>query len=142
MPTLQINIEGTYTWRSVVQFDQAKRDDVLAALKELAQALGPQVRWSILHDGLREQLHDIHTGAIDPWNDVTPTSPPPLIDVLVSAYDASEDAGVVMMAWRSTADPNRWVISGSEEPIHMPVYGWKPVICPSQVPADLRREAA
>lgn len=141
MPTLQINTRGA--WSNVVQFDQAKLDDVLAGLKGLAQGLGADVKWSVVHDdGERQWLPDIHTGAFPGWNDVTPTSPAPLVDVFVSAFDASDGVGVVMMAWRSSTDPDRWVISGSEEPILMPVYAWGPVMDPQDIPAAMKREAA
>ncbi|ULU26618.1 hypothetical protein DYST_03564 [Dyella terrae] len=141
MLTLQINTAGS--WRHVTDFAEEKLNDVLAGLKGLAQGLGADVKWSILNRaGQRQFLPDIHTGDFPGWNDVTATSPPPLVDVFVSAYDASDDVGVVMMAWRSATDPNCWVISGSEEPILMPIYAWGPVMDPQDIPAALKREAA
>lgn len=45
---LQVNTSGA--WKNVVEFDAARRDEVLKALRVLQSALGQTVRWSILHD--------------------------------------------------------------------------------------------
>lgn len=141
MITLQINTAGA--WKNVVQFDESQREGVLDGLKGLAQALGPKVTWCLVDEnGKREWLHDIHSGAFPGWDDITPTWPAPLQDMLVSAYDESEGKGVVFMAWRASTNPDRWVLSGSEEPLLMPVYACGPIMEPAPVPAHLHQQVA
>lgn len=46
---LQVNTAGS--WRNVVEFDQARREEVLAALRVLAVALGPKTaKWCFVLD--------------------------------------------------------------------------------------------
>lgn len=73
------------------------------------------------------------------WLPVTPGSPDACEDVMVTAWDAAEKEAVVFMAWRAKSDPGRWLISGSDEPLLLPVFAWQPVVAPcAQVPASLK----
>lgn len=143
MLTLQINTSGS--WKNVVHFENDKREEVLAGLTGLAQALGNNVTWCFWHHetACREWLHDLHKAMFPGWNDDPTELPPPLVDVLVSAWDASEGEGVVFMAWRSATQPDRWMISGSDEPLLLPVYAWGPIMAPhSDVPVALKAAKA
>lgn len=71
------------------------------------------------------------------WLPITSEKPAPLEDVLVSAFDASENEAVVFMAWRSNSDPGRWLISGSDEPLLLPVFAYCNVVAPAPVPGAL-----
>lgn len=52
---LQVNTKGA--WRDVVEFDEARRAEVLAALVELMHALGKVAKWCLVRDdGSREWL--------------------------------------------------------------------------------------
>lgn len=139
MLTLQVNTSGA--WKNIVQFHEAARDEVLVGLKGLAQALGDDVTWCLVHgDGHREWLKDIHSGAFPGWEDDPTKLPAPLEDVLVSAWDASEGKGIVFMAWRSDTAHDRWQLSGSDEPLLLPVYAWGPVMAPHRdVPEALKK---
>lgn len=55
MTTLQINTTGA--WRTVCEFDESKRGDVLAAARILHSALGGKAKWCTLTGGQREWLH-------------------------------------------------------------------------------------
>lgn len=55
MTTLQINTNGA--WRTVCEFDESKRSDVLAAVRILHFALGGKAKWCTLTGGQREWLH-------------------------------------------------------------------------------------
>jgi hypothetical protein len=77
------------------------------------------------------------------WLPITSEKPAPLEDVLVSAFDPSENEAVVFMAWRSNSDPSRWLISGSDESLLLPVFAYSQVPAPAAVPEALsRREVA
>lgn len=52
---LQINTNGA--WRTVCEFDESKRSDVLAAVRILHSALGGKAKWCTLTGGQREWLH-------------------------------------------------------------------------------------
>lgn len=54
MTTLQINTTGA--WRTVCEFDESKRSDVLAAARILHSALGGNAKWCTLTGGQREWL--------------------------------------------------------------------------------------
>lgn len=55
MITLQINTTGA--WRNVLQFEPARRGEVVKAAAGLASAAGSDVSWSLLHaNGKREWL--------------------------------------------------------------------------------------
>lgn len=55
MTTLQINTTGA--WRTVCEFDESKRGDVLAAARILHSALDGKAKWCTLTGGQREWLH-------------------------------------------------------------------------------------
>lgn len=141
MTTLQVNTNGA--WKSVASFDAARREDVIAGLSGLAQQLGESVTWCLLHDdGKREWLRDIHADGFPGWDNVTPTSPAPLLDVLVSAWDESDRECQVYMAWRSATDPDRWMLSGSDEVLPFQVYAWGPVMAAAPRSAFVAQEEA
>lgn len=58
---LQVNTNGA--WRNVVESDESRKEEVLAAVARLAAA-GPGSKWSLLYpDGRRRWvLFDPHTG--------------------------------------------------------------------------------
>ncbi len=53
--TLQINTTGA--WRTVCEFDESKRSDVMVAVRILHAALDGKARWCTLTGGQREWLH-------------------------------------------------------------------------------------
>jgi hypothetical protein len=129
---LQVNTSGA--WRNVLTFDPAQRAEILASVTLLAKTLGDSATWCLHHpDGKREWLHAEDFKAED-WLHVSAAEPPPLVDVMVSAYDASEREGMVFMAWRNRH--GIWLISGSDEPLSLPVYAYRPVIEPAPMPAQ------
>jgi len=128
---LQVNTSGS--WRNVLTFAPARRTEILASLAPLANTLGDNTTWCIHHpDGKREWLHT-EDFASNRWCPVTASEPAPLVDVMVSAYDASDNAGIVFMAWRNAA--GNWFISGSDEPLLLPVYAYSHVMEPALAPA-------
>jgi len=52
---------------------------------------------------------------------------------MVTAWDACDSEAIVFMAWRNAA--GSWVISGSDEPLSLPVYAYCPVMAPAPAPA-------
>lgn len=127
---LQVNTSGS--WRNVLTFEPAQREQILAGLAGLAIVLGDATRWCLHHaDGRREWLHAEDFAAGD-WKPVTATEPEPLRDVIVSVYDAFERVGIVFMAWRNRQGV--WLISGSDEPLVLPVYAYRQVMAPAPVP--------
>lgn len=67
------------------------------------------------------------------WYPITATEPAPLVDVLVSAYDASDRAGIVFMAWRNK--DGTWMLSSGETPLLLPVYAYQQIMAPAPPPA-------
>lgn len=53
---LQVNTAGA--WKHILDFDQARREEVLVALRVLADAIGPdRAKWSFVDDkGKRQWL--------------------------------------------------------------------------------------
>lgn len=129
--TLQINSNGA--WRNVVKFEAPKRDDVVAGLHGLAYALGEDVKWCLLlDDGKRDRLQFEMRGLFPGWDDVTPTAPAPHVDVMVSVWDEIDAQAHVYMAYRSSKDdPDRWLISGTEEPLPFKPYAFGPIVLPA-----------
>jgi hypothetical protein len=130
MITLQINSNGA--WRNVVGFEATHREDILLGLPGIAQVLGEGVKWCLLgEDGKRERLLDIAKGMFPGWDDVTPTEPAPNVDVLVTVWDEIDAQEHVYMAYRSSWDPDRWRISGTEEPLPFKPYAFGPIMLPA-----------
>lgn len=128
---LQVNTSGS--WRNVLTFDPAQRAVIIAGLAGLANTLGDDTTWCLHRpDGKREWLHAEDFAAAG-WLPITSTEPAPLVDVMVSAFDACEREGAVFMAWRNTH--GIWLISGSDEPLSLPVYAYRPVMAPAPVSA-------
>lgn len=126
---LQVNTSGS--WRNVLTFEPAQRAAILAGVAELANVLGDTTTWCLHHpDGKREWLH---AEDFAQWRPITDVDPAPLVDVIVSAYDASDREGVVFMGWRDRK--GAWFISGSDEPLLLPVYAYRPVLAPAPAPA-------
>src|SRR5690348_14200941 len=135
---LQVNTSGS--WRNVLTFAPANRGRILASLAPLATTLGESTTWCLHHpDGKREWLHAEDFTAGD-WLPVTAEEPAPLVDVMVSAYDACDAQGVVFMAWRNRAGV--WILSGSDDPLTLPVYAYRAVIAPAPIPASVQKAAA
>ncbi|TAM72339.1 hypothetical protein EPN44_16115 [bacterium] len=132
-PTCMLQINTGGAWRNVLTFDPARRAEILASVALLANTLGASAKWCLHHpDGKREWLHaeDFQVGG---WLHISATEPAPHVDVMVSAYDASDREGIVFMAWRNAA--GNWFISGSDERLLLPVYAYCPVMNPAPAPA-------
>lgn len=135
MTTLQINDSGS--WRTLLKFEHARREDVLGAMARFASVLGSSTTFCLLHDdGHREWLRDMSHG---PWQPVTAEQPPALEDVMVSAYAIGDTEPRTFMAWRTLAvyGPAKWMISGSDcEELRMEVYAFAPIIEPAPMPTQ------
>ncbi|UJM85291.1 hypothetical protein [Rhodanobacter denitrificans] len=135
---LQVNTSGA--WRNVLTFDPAQRAAIVAGLAGLANTLGDDTTWCLHHpDGKREWLH-AEDFALGGWLPVTEEEPAPLVDVMVSAYCACDRTPDVFMAWRNAQ--GTWLISGTNEPLSLLVYAYRPVIAPAPAPAAVQEKAA
>lgn len=132
---LQVNTSGS--WRNVLTFEPAQREQILTGLAGLAIVLGDATRWCLHHaDGRREWLHaeDFATGE---WKPVTDAEPAPLVDVLVSAYAPDDGIPHTFMAWRGTTPCGHrvWIMSGTAILLPMQVYAYRTVMEPAPMPA-------
>jgi len=135
---LQVNTSGA--WRNVLTFAPDIRAQILASMAPLANTLGESATWCIHHPGgKREWLHAEDFQHVD-WLPITATEPAPLVDVLVTAYDASDRAGIVFMAWRNK--DGIWMLSASEKPLLLPVYAYRQIMAPAPPPAAQQAQAA
>lgn len=50
---LQVNTSGA--WKTVVDFDESRREEVIAAAQRLAEAADEEIRWSVLHDNEKRE---------------------------------------------------------------------------------------
>lgn len=129
MLTLQINDSGS--WRNLVKFEPARREEILRATAVLAGVLGASTKWCLLHaDGRREWLQEIGE-RFPQWHPVTADEPAPLYDVMVSVYCQGDDEPEVLMAYRKKAGDAVFYLSGTADQVVRGVYAFCQVIDPA-----------
>lgn len=128
MITLQINTAGS--WKHMLQFEPARRTEILQALGVFASVLGDTTRWCLLHqDGTREWLRE----PLSQWSPITGAEPKLLEDVMVSVFGSGDDHPVVFMAYRKT--DGEFYISGTCDQVVRGVYAYAPIIDAAPAPA-------
>lgn len=138
MFTLQINTAGS--WRNVLSFEPARRDEILGGLAALAGVLGKGARWCLLRqDGKREWLHDIGE-RVRTWAPITAEEPAPLQDVEISVFAQGDDEPTTFMAYRKQAGSELFYISGTPDQVVRGAYAWREA--DQAAPLSLRRKAA
>lgn len=132
-PTCMLQVNTSGSWRNVLTFDPARRDEILAGLAGLANTLGDSAKWCLHHpDSKREWLHAEDFATRD-WLPITSTEPAPLDDVMISVFGPGDDAPVVFMAYRKT--DGEFYISGTCDQVVRGVYAYAPIIDAAPAPA-------
>lgn len=134
MATIQLKVAGS--WRNVLSVNEENIDLAHAVVQGTLRALRIMVAPRLLREDGQE-VPVVGAKQADDWRPITDSDPAPLHDVMVSAYDSSESEAVVFMAWRSNSDPSRWLISGSDELLLLPVYAYCEVMAAAVAPKEL-----